>query len=138
MELPPLYFLKPCPFCGGPARLERAHIERDRTYGERQFWGVVCRNTANRGGSCCMDQVPSASQEAAIARWNMRAYTDAAIAAAVAEERAKWMPAARRYEIVRRMSVPAFQDAFVLNRRTGKPFDEIIDELAPFYLTAAT
>lgn len=24
------------------------------------------------------------------------------------------------------------QDAFVLNRRTGKPFDEIVDDLKPF------
>jgi hypothetical protein len=40
--------------------------------GERRWYGVVCRNTINRGGSCCMEQVPSASQEAAIDRWNMR------------------------------------------------------------------
>jgi hypothetical protein len=34
-----------------------------------------------------------------------------------------------RYETVRVLSVPQFQDAYVLNRRTGKPFDEIIDDL---------
>jgi hypothetical protein len=65
--------LKPCPFCGGQVQLERAHVRRDLIHGERQFWGVVCRNTANVGGSCCMEQVPSASKEAAIGRWNMRA-----------------------------------------------------------------
>lgn len=37
-----------------------------------------------------------------------------------------------RYETVRRMNVQQFQDAFVLNRRTGKPFDEIVDDLKPF------
>lgn len=37
-----------------------------------------------------------------------------------------------RYETVRLLSVPQFQDAYVLNRRTGKPFDEIIDDLRPF------
>lgn len=37
-----------------------------------------------------------------------------------------------RYETVRRMSVPQFRDAYVLSTRTGKPFDEIIDDLRPF------
>lgn len=64
--------LKPCPFCGGPVELERAHVRRDRFEGDRQFWGIVCRNTFNHGGSCCMEQVPSASPEAAIKRWNSR------------------------------------------------------------------
>lgn len=64
--------LLPCPFCGGPVKLEGAHIQRTKEFGARQFWGVVCRNTINIGGSCCMEQVPSASKEAAIGRWNMR------------------------------------------------------------------
>jgi hypothetical protein len=64
--------LLPCPFCGGPVKLEKAHVRRDYIEGDRQFYGVVCRNTTNRGGSCCMEQVPSASEEAAVARWNMR------------------------------------------------------------------
>jgi hypothetical protein len=38
-----------------------------------------------------------------------------------------------RYEIVRRMDVDAFRDAYVLNRRTGKPFDEIVADLGPFF-----
>lgn len=58
--------LLPCPFCGGPVELE--HTQRSR-----HWWGVVCRNTMNRGGSCAIEQVPSASKEAATARWNMRA-----------------------------------------------------------------
>jgi hypothetical protein len=64
--------LKPCPFCGGPVKLEKSRVRIDSIYGERQFWGVVCRNTTNVGGTCCMEQVPSASQEAAVARWNHR------------------------------------------------------------------
>lgn len=64
--------LLPCPFCGGPVHLEKAHTQRNHEHGSRQFWGVVCRNTKNLGGTCCMEQVPSASKEAAIARWNMR------------------------------------------------------------------
>lgn len=64
--------LKPCPFCGGPVRLEKAHVQRHEIHGERQFYGIVCRNTINLGGTCCMEQVPSASKEAAISRWNMR------------------------------------------------------------------
>ena len=37
-----------------------------------------------------------------------------------------------RYETVRRMNVPQFRDAFILSTRTGKPFDEIVDNLRPF------
>lgn len=65
--------LKPCPFCGGPVKLERAENTRGGIFGERKWWGVVCRNTINRGGACAIQQVPSASEEAAIARWNLRA-----------------------------------------------------------------
>lgn len=64
--------LKPCPFCGGTVNLEKAHVQQHEIYGKRQFYGVVCRNTINLGGTCCMEQVPSASKEAAISRWNMR------------------------------------------------------------------
>ncbi len=39
---------------------------------------------------------------------------------------------ARRYETARRMSVPMWKDALKLNLSTGKPFDEIIDQLRPF------
>lgn len=68
--------LKPCPFCGGPVRLELARVTCDRVWGdkngERRWYGVVCRNTINHGYTCCMDQVPSASIDAAVKRWNMR------------------------------------------------------------------
>jgi len=64
--------LLPCPFCGGPVKLESAGVYRDEVYGHREFWGVVCRNTINRGGTCCIEQRPSASKEAAIDRWSMR------------------------------------------------------------------
>jgi hypothetical protein len=37
-----------------------------------------------------------------------------------------------RYETVRLLHVPRFQTAWLLNRKTGKPFDEIIDDLKPF------
>ena len=64
--------LLPCPFCGGPVALEEAHVQRSQQFGNRQFYGVVCRNTINLGGTCCMEQVPSARKHAAISRWNMR------------------------------------------------------------------
>lgn len=57
--------LLPCPFCGGPVELRRVLISKS-------WFGVVCRNTINRGGSCAMEQVPSRTQEAAVDRWNMR------------------------------------------------------------------
>lgn len=58
--------LKPCPFCGGQVQLETVKSRAGTLY------GVVCRNTGNRGCTCAMEQVPSRSAEAAIARWNMR------------------------------------------------------------------
>ncbi len=64
--------LLPCPFCGGSVQLELTSESYNKEHGRRKFWGVVCRNTANLGGTCCMEQVPSASKEAAISRWNMR------------------------------------------------------------------
>lgn len=37
-----------------------------------------------------------------------------------------------RYEVARRMNPAQWRDAWVLNTRTGKPFDEIVDDLRPF------
>jgi hypothetical protein len=66
--------LMPCPFCGGPVELERTTSRFEEEHGgHRQYWGVVCRNTINRGGTCAIEQRPSASEEAAIERWNRRA-----------------------------------------------------------------
>ena len=65
--------LLPCPFCGGPVYLERATTTFEQMHGERKWWGVVCRNTIGLGGTCAIEQCPSASKEAAIARWNRRA-----------------------------------------------------------------
>jgi hypothetical protein len=68
--------LKPCPFCGGAVHLERAYDTQDRIMGTRKWWGVVCRNTINLGGTCAIEQIPSASEKAAIERWNRRAPHD--------------------------------------------------------------
>lgn len=64
--------LKNCPFCGGAVELEKATGTFGREYGPREWWGVVCRNTINRGGTCAIEQRPSASKDAAIDRWNLR------------------------------------------------------------------
>jgi hypothetical protein len=40
---------------------------------------------------------------------------------------------AARYAIARRMSPQQWASAWELNHRTGKPFDEIIYDLAPFF-----
>lgn len=40
---------------------------------------------------------------------------------------------AGRYKIVKRMSVEQFEAAYQINVRMSKPFDQIIDELAPFH-----
>jgi hypothetical protein len=72
VDVPRLVQLLPCPFCGGAVKLEEAERTRDRMMGERRWWGVVCRNTTNLGGTCAIQQIPSASEDAAISRWNMR------------------------------------------------------------------
>ncbi len=43
-----------------------------------------------------------------------------------------------RYEVARRMNATSWRDALQLNMLTGKPFDQIIDELRPFYFPAKT
>ena len=70
--------LLPCPFCGGPVYMER-------TVDERKWYGIVCRNTLNRGGSCAVSIRPSASEEAAVERWNKRAW-QACVARTVPDE----------------------------------------------------
>ncbi|WP_189347221.1 Lar family restriction alleviation protein [Mesorhizobium sp. M4A.F.Ca.ET.090.04.2.1] len=62
--------LKPCPFCGGPVKLEQP---LDSLPFSSRGWGVVCRNTINLGGTCAIEQIPSRTKEAAIERWNRRA-----------------------------------------------------------------
>lgn len=61
--------LKPCPFCGGSVRLEQPADRAPRD----DWWGVVCRNTENLGGTCAIEQRPSRTKEAAVERWNRRA-----------------------------------------------------------------
>lgn len=58
--------LEPCPFCGGKVDLET-------TIDGRKWWGVVCRNSKNVGGTCGISIRATASKEAAIKRWNTRA-----------------------------------------------------------------
>ena len=77
--------MKPCPFCGGPVELERTVGSYERVRNGRPFWGVVCRNTINLGGTCAIQQIPSASEEAAIERWNRRAQLEASADAEDAE-----------------------------------------------------
>ena len=77
MTTAPTPHLLPCPFCGGPEAMEEAYPTRSSMYGERRWWGVICRNTINRGGSCAIQQIPSASIDAAAERWNHRAPLEA-------------------------------------------------------------
>ena len=66
-----LPLLKPCPFCGGSVQLEQPQ-DRPRYSRPDEWWGVICRNTENLGGSCALSIAPSRSKESAVDRWNMR------------------------------------------------------------------
>lgn len=52
---------------------------------------------------------------------------------AQSEELAKYKQGYERYETARLMNVQQWHDAYMVNIRTGKPFDQIIDELKLFY-----
>ena len=80
--------LLPCPFCGGAVTLERVPDSSSFEFGTRKWWGVKCRNTINLGGTCAIEAVPTASPEAAIARWNRRAD--------LASVRDSWIPVGER------------------------------------------
>ena len=41
---------------------------------------------------------------------------------------------ADRYEVVRKLNPSKFHDVWTININTGKSFDDIIDDLKPFYL----
>lgn len=63
--------LKPCPFCGGPARLFQKYRD-PKPYN----WRVCCDNDTPDRGSLCWMENPYAdfdSVEEAIAAWNRRA-----------------------------------------------------------------
>lgn len=77
--------LKACPFCGGAVELEQASESYSREHGPRKWWGIVCRNTINQGGTCAIQQIPSVSPEAAIARWNRRPAPKGALTDALPE-----------------------------------------------------
>lgn len=90
--------LLPCPFCGGSVEIE----ETDTT-SSRRWWGVVCRNTTSRGGTCAIQQRPSASIEAAVERWNRRVPAEQAARALPAgdkgqDEDIEWRPVLRHEE----------------------------------------
>lgn len=59
--------LKPCPFCGGKARIvENGEPETSKYY----FVDVLCTNMVCRGCSSCLE---SRTKKQAIAAWNIRA-----------------------------------------------------------------
>jgi Lar family restriction alleviation protein len=66
--------LKPCPFCGGTAELERTTERFEYGTGgpySVMEWGYYVYCTDCDGGTNVIN-VPPASEEEAIAQWNMR------------------------------------------------------------------
>ena len=70
-----------------------------------------------------------AAQEHALQALSNMAQADDALVAKDAEI-AKLQTGHDLYEVVRRMSVPQFLDAYLLNRNAGQPFDDIVAGMA--------
>lgn len=108
--------LKPCPFCGGEVQLETVKSRAGTLY------GVVCRNTGNRGCTCAMEQVPSRSAEAAIERWNMRKPMDELIA-----ENEALRKDAERYRAIRDEIPHVDLGRAILDVQTADEYDSAVD-----------
>lgn len=120
--------LKPCPFCGGEAVLQRSSGD---PFGEdRVSFRAVCERPMCQGGAC---NVWEATQEQATAKWNARAaVTDEQFALAVHDGRAwqavrecrvvgEWKRLSRTQE-VKACSCSECGHEFGVSRRNSKPF----------------
>lgn len=61
--------LKPCPFCGGKAKLSKYHV------GGITAWAVYCEKSS-QDLSCCAQMTSIKSEEDAINAWNRREADD--------------------------------------------------------------
>lgn len=110
-----------CPFCGGPAIVHGTDM-------------VVCRDTVDCGAQIDLEPLGKSDITEAKRQWNTRA-PDQRIAELEAEcERLR--VGHERYETARLMNPQQWANAWKINVSTGKPFDEIIDHLKPFYRPA--
>lgn len=61
--------LKPCPFCGGSARMHSDYSERNSAY----YFYIQCQNCYARSKTI-KTEMDEKDNEKAVKAWNMRAY----------------------------------------------------------------
>ena len=124
--------LKPCPFCGG--------IGLDFTDGTTFRWmayscvdcGIGSETRVQTMGAGSIEEWKAQAQADAVTEWNKRAEV-----CHKAEEIAWWRLGCHRYETARLMPPAQWAEAWNLNITTGKPFDEIIDDMRPFLMLSS-
>lgn len=86
--------------------------------------------------NCCTESEVTWCEDAQFAadvRYTRTDRVGELVRAAAVAERERWIKGHDRYEVARLMTPGQWAYACRLNVTTGKPFDQIIDELAPFY-----
>ena len=111
------------------------------TYEERAFVAenrVVKLEAVARAMCDWIDALPKELQLPAMPGFD-RDWADDVVAGhpVAMNELAELRLAAERYETARRMNPRQWADVWKLNISTGKPFDEIIDNLRPFMMPGA-
>lgn len=59
--------LRPCPFCGGPAKLHADYSEKNQAY----YFYIQCRNCYARSKTI-KSNIDAEDNQAAVDAWNMR------------------------------------------------------------------
>ena len=99
--------------------LRRGWCEPMRADFERWYFGGAASHSADRNADGGYKYMPAAQA------WN-------AWQAGAKNEREALRTGHQRYETARRMNPRQWAAAWDLNLKTGKPFDEIIDDMRPF------
>ena len=129
--------LKLCPFCGKHNTLTLTSSQElaaqdskydDEVWEHSDSWAVMCDAHRPGGpGGCGASGGFFATDAEAVAAWNKRAECGHK-----ADEIERFRQGYERYETARLMSPAQWGDAWRLNLKTGKGFDEIIDNLRCF------
>lgn len=79
------------------------------------------------------DLVQRLREKSRLGHWPLLGYEAADELVRLTRELEEARKKAALYEFARHMNVPQWQEALLLNLKTGKPFDQIVADLAPFH-----